>query len=81
MRIRCPGCGKFFVPRGLSQHLAKSQDLRCQQSSVQRDSVDAEALGPIHGSQDLRIANQMQSRDGMSCDTLRFTGTSIDQFE
>jgi hypothetical protein len=26
----CRGCGRFFAPRGLSQHVSKSQDPRCR---------------------------------------------------
>ena len=29
-RTPCHGCGRFFAPRGLSQHVSKSRDPRCQ---------------------------------------------------
>jgi hypothetical protein len=90
MRIRCNGCQRDFAPRGLSQHLSKTQDPRCRRSSVRSDSLslslsdhralDADTLGPIQASQDLRLANLMQSRDGMFCDMLSFTGTTIDAY-
>jgi hypothetical protein len=29
VQVRCPGCERDFTPRSLSQHVSKSQDLRC----------------------------------------------------
>jgi len=29
-QVQCPGCEKDFTPRGLSQHVARTQDLRCR---------------------------------------------------
>jgi hypothetical protein len=29
-RARCHGCGRVFVPRGLSHHVNKSRDPRCR---------------------------------------------------
>ena len=29
-QVPCRGCGRFFAPRGLSQHVGKSRDPRCQ---------------------------------------------------
>ena len=29
-QVRCPGCEKDFTPRGLSQHVTRTQDLRCR---------------------------------------------------
>lgn len=29
-RVQCPGCKKAFTPHGLSLHLSKTQDIRCQ---------------------------------------------------
>lgn len=29
-QVRCPGCEKNFTPRGLSQHITRTQDLRCR---------------------------------------------------
>lgn len=29
-KVRCRGCGRFFVSRNLSQHVTKSRDPRCQ---------------------------------------------------
>lgn len=90
MQIRCRGCGRAFAPRGLSQHLAKTRDARCRQSSVLRDSLspslsdrrapDVDMLGPIQESQDMMLANLVQSRDGMFGDTLSFTGYAIDAY-
>jgi hypothetical protein len=76
MRIRCDGCGRAFAPSGLSQHLSKTRDLRCRRSLVQSDPasvslsdrrvLDVDAPAPIRVSQDLRNANLVQTRDGMS---------------
>jgi hypothetical protein len=32
--IRCRGCGKEYTPRGLSQHVSKSRDIRCQPTPI-----------------------------------------------
>ena len=29
-QVRCPGCERDFTPRGLSQHVTKTQDQRCR---------------------------------------------------
>jgi len=29
VQVQCPGCKKDFTPRGLSQHVTRTQDLRC----------------------------------------------------
>jgi len=29
-QVRCPGCERDFTPCGLSQHVSRTQDLRCR---------------------------------------------------
>src|SRR6266852_2009675 len=33
--IRCRGCGTEYTPRGLSQHVSKTRDVRCQHAPMQ----------------------------------------------
>ena len=71
VRVQCNGCGRVFVPSGLSQHLSRTQDLRCRRSITQtqsatRSSPDhrAQDAGPTQVSQDLS-AKHVRPEDGM----------------
>ncbi|KAF8489360.1 hypothetical protein F5888DRAFT_1808868 [Russula emetica] len=43
-RVQCHGCDKWFSPRGLSQHVSKTQDTRC------RDTVAASQVSAVSSS-------------------------------
>ena len=53
MQIRCDGCGRVFTPSGLSQHLSKTQNLRCRRSLAQTGFASVSPPDRAPDSQDL----------------------------
>ena len=45
-RVRCPGCESEFTPRGLSQHVSRTEDSRCRDGIVTSQSHLVSAAFP-----------------------------------